>query len=129
MPQLTTVTSSDGTGDTPHVFTPVDIIGGVATLESNTGVPIGNPRLTFSMNRAASGKRKFVMKLSMPVVQDNVVNGVSRPVVVRTAYAECTLTFDASSTTSERNHIRTLFAFLQDHPITKDAVENVSAFY
>jgi hypothetical protein len=45
------------------------------------------------------------MKLSVPVVQDATVNGITRPTVVRTGYADLTFNFDASSSTEERRDI------------------------
>jgi hypothetical protein len=43
--------------------------------------------------------------LSVPVVQTQTINGVSTPVVVRTAYADVNFTFDATSTTQERKNL------------------------
>jgi hypothetical protein len=41
----------------------------------------------------------------VPVVQDTVVNGVSKPAVVRTSYADLTFTFDGTSTADERSDV------------------------
>jgi len=40
--------------------------------------------------------------LAIPVVQTQVINGVSSPVVVRTAFAEVNFMFDGLSTAQER---------------------------
>lgn len=94
-----------------HTFAPRDITTGVATFVESTGVPIADKRLSHSQSRTATTSRtKIGMKLALPVVQDVVVNGVSRPTVVRTGYADATFTFDATSNASERNDLRILFA-------------------
>ncbi len=93
-----------------HTFTPRDITSGVATFVESTGVPIADKRLTHAQSRVtATGRTKVTLKMTLPVVQDVVVNGISRPTVVRTAYADATFTFDASSNAAERNDLRILF--------------------
>lgn len=130
MPQLSTIRVTDPVDGVSHDFAPVSINAGVASLEVNTGVPIGNPRLTLSTSKSAQGKRKLVAKLAMPIVQDQVVGGVTRKVVVRTAYADFSFTFDSTSETDERRHIRSLVAtMLSDNNIVVDAVHNLSGFY
>jgi hypothetical protein len=61
-----------------------------------------------SLNKTPNGRYKAVMKMAVPVVQTQTINGVSTPAVVRTAYADITLTFDATSTTVERADMLTL---------------------
>jgi hypothetical protein len=71
-----------------------------------TGVPVGNSRLSVSLSQtASSGRYKATVKLAVPVVATQVVNGVSTPVVQRTAYADLQFTFDATSSEAERNDI------------------------
>jgi len=129
MPQLTPIVINDVLGDS-HRFTPVNIQGGVATLEVNTGVPIGNPRMTVSTSQTAQGKRKLTLKLAMPVVQDAVVGGVTRKTVVRTAYADLQFSFDQSSENSERTHILAILAsLLSTSNIVSDAAQDLTGFY
>lgn len=106
MPQLNTLVLTDG-APTPvnHTFNPRGIDQGVATLVQSTGVPIGDKRLTFSQNRSNSGRVRAIMKLTIPTVQDATVNGVTRPTLVRTAYADITFNFDATSSSEERRDI------------------------
>jgi len=80
----------------------MSISNGVAALVNTTGVPIGDKKLTVSSTVTAQGRRKVSVKLAIPVVQDAVVGGVSRPTVVRTAYVELNFSFDATSNTTER---------------------------
>lgn len=105
MPQLTNVVLKDRQS-TPvnHTFIPEDISGGVGSLAESTGVPIGDARLTISM-RKTSDRRKPEFRLSVPVVQNQTVNGVTRPVVVRTAYADIKFNFDATSSEQERKDL------------------------
>lgn len=130
MPQLSTVQVTDPVDGVTHSFAPVDISNGVAVLEVNTGVPIGNPRLTISTSKTAQGKRKFTAKLAMPVVQDQVIGGVTRKTVVRTAYADITFSFDQTSETDERRHIRSIFTTMfNSNNIVVDAIHDLSGFY
>lgn len=89
-----------------HTFTPRDIVNGTATVVESAGIPLGDSRVSFSMNRTnGSNRYKPVVKFTMPVLQTETINGVSKPVVVRTAYAELTLNFDATSTDQERKDL------------------------
>ena len=103
MPQLANIVINDGAA-TPvaHTFTPRDIVNGVGTLIESTGIPIGDNRLSLGLTRTSAGRYKPTVKLVLPIVQTQTVNGVSSPVVVRTAYAELSFNFDATSTTQER---------------------------
>lgn len=111
MPQLTVVTLTKGDG-TPIDFKPKNITAGVARLNAPTGVPIADPTLTMSTSQTAGGRTKVAFKLAVPVVQDNTVSGVSRPAVVRTAYADLVFSFDGSSTAGERRNIMSLVSYL-----------------
>jgi hypothetical protein len=91
-----------------HTFAPRDITNGVATFVESTGVPIADKRLSVSQSRvAATGRTKVTMKLVVPIVQDAIVNGITRPTVVRTAYADLTFTVDATSSLADRKDLRT----------------------
>jgi len=46
----------------------------------------------------------------VPVVSTQVINGISTPVIVRTAYVDSTFTFDATSSEQERKDIVGMFA-------------------
>lgn len=106
MPQLANVVLTDRAA-TPvnHTFTPRDITGNVGTVVESTGVPIGDKRFTVSMNQTPNGKYKARLVLSVPVVELSVVNGVNIPKVTRTAIADVTFSFDATSTEQERKDL------------------------
>lgn len=101
MPQLATAVLKDS-ANADHNFTPNGIPGGVASLVESTGVPIGNKSLTIALNKTSAGRYKATVKFILPVVQDAVVSGVSRPTVVRAAYADLTFSFDGTSSPLER---------------------------
>lgn len=85
-----------------HTFSPDgDDANGVHVFSEKTGVPAGNPRFTASL-RQSNGKYRPTLKLAVPVVQTQTINGVSSPVVVRVAHVELSATFDALSSTQER---------------------------
>lgn len=105
MPQLQNAILKDR-ASTPvnHTFTPRDIKGNVGELVESQGVPVGENRLTVSLRKTANGRYKGVVKLAIPEVATQTINGVSTPVVVRTAYAEVNVDFSATSSEEERNN-------------------------
>lgn len=107
MPQLQNLVLKDRKTPTAidHTFTPSDITGGVGEVVESTGTPIGNNRCTVSLKQTATGRYKGEVRLTIPVVQTQTINGVSSPVVVRTAYANVEFTFDKTSSEAERADI------------------------
>ncbi|UJQ85568.1 MAG: putative coat protein [Yuhrihovirus faecenecus] len=103
MPQLQSIVLTDRTPVTPVnlTFTPLDIKDGIGSVVNSSGVPIGNKRLTVSMKKTNT-RWKGTVRLDLPVVATETVNGISKPVVVRTAYAELNVSFDERSTEQER---------------------------
>lgn len=108
MPQLQSTVLKDRTTPTPidHTFVPRDIRNDVGTVVETSGVPVGESRLSVSLRRTSqNGKYKAEVKLAVPVVANSVINGVTVPTVVRTAFADVTFTFDPLSSEAERNNI------------------------
>jgi hypothetical protein len=129
MTQLTSVVLKDHAG-ADVTFSPRDITGGVATTVSSTGVPIGDKTAVFSVSRTQAGKRKVNLRIALPVVQDVVVAGISRPTIVRTAYMDCTFSFDATSSTVERQDMRAAAkALLSDTAMIIPLIDDLSAPY
>ncbi len=95
----------NGTLGLPVEFKPRDIKDGVATLVHSNGVPIADTRLSWASTRTTNGRRKITMKLAVPIVQDVIVNGISRPTVVRTGYSDVVMAFDETSSEVEREHV------------------------
>lgn len=105
MPQLQNLVLTDrATPAVNHTFTPRDAnASGSGTVVESTGVPIGDLRATVGLTQTNGvGNYKGTVRLTLPVVQTQTINGVSSPVVVRTAYASCEFTFSPSSTEQER---------------------------
>jgi hypothetical protein len=107
MTQLANLVLKDH-ADADVTFVPRDIVGGVATTVSSTGVPIGDKTVSFAVNRTTTGKRKVTLKLAIPVIQDVVVAGISRPTIVRSAYVDVAFSFDPTSSTVERQDVLAL---------------------
>lgn len=85
-----------------HTYTPDGTdTNGVHVFSEKTGVPAGNPRFTASLKRS-NGKLRPSLRLQVPIVQTQTINGVANPVVVRTAYVEVNAVFDVLSQDQER---------------------------
>jgi hypothetical protein len=85
-----------------HTFSPDgDDANGVHVYSEKTGVPAGNPQFTAALKKT-NGKYKPSLRFRIPTVQTQTINGVSSPVVVRTAFVELNCTFDELSTDQER---------------------------
>lgn len=85
-----------------HTFTPDgDDANGVHVYSEKTSIPAGNARFTASL-RQSNGKFRPSLKLMIPIVQTQTINGVSNPVVVRVAHADLNFTFDSLSSAQER---------------------------
>ncbi len=132
MPQLQTVILADRTPVTPAslTFQPRDIVAGVGEVVNNAGTPIGEKRLTVSTKQ--TGKRfKSEVRLVLPVVVTEVINGVSSPKVVRTSYINLSTSFDETSTEQERNDAVGLMAsaLLPAKVLINDALVKVEGVY
>jgi hypothetical protein len=129
MVQFTSLVLKDHSG-TDVTFAPRDIVSGVATTVNSTGVPLGEKTASFSVSKTASQRRKVVCKIALPIVQDVTYSGITRPTVVRTAYADITLSFDGASSTVERQDmLAAVKAFFADTTQIKPLVEDLSAPY
>lgn len=102
MGQLANVVLTDrATTPVNHTYVPLDITNGVGTCVESTGVPVGDNRITIAMKKSTD-RYKPEVRLTLPVVQNQVVNGITTPTVVRTAYANLSFSFDSTSTLQER---------------------------
>lgn len=132
MPQLQNLVLTDrATTPVAHTFVPRDIRDNIGTVVESSGIPIGDSRFTISTTRTAQGKCKSRAQLTVPVVQTQTVNGVSTPVVVRTAYVDVTFTFDATSTEQERKDVVGMFqsAFDASKVLVNDAIVKQQGVY
>lgn len=114
-----------------HTYSPDgDDNNGVHLFSEKTGVPAGNPRFSARLT-SSNGKYRPSLRLQVPVVQTQTINGVSNPVVVRTAYAEVNFTFDALSSDQERKDCVGLVAsaLASSQTMINDLVVNLSDIY
>lgn len=130
MPQLASITL-DGLAGADHVFLPRDITNGVATLVNTlvSGAVIGDERLTVSVVSTTSGKQKVTLRLAVPKVQDVVIGGISRPTVVKTAYAELTFSSDATGSADDRGEIVLLVRSLLSKDVMWDVIAGLQRYY
>lgn len=110
MPQLQNLVLTDRAA-TPvaHTFTPRDIVANVGTVEESTGVKIGDKSFSISNRKTANGRSKVTMKLAVPVVVNETINGVTVPSVSHVAYVDAVFSFDPKSSTQERKDIVGMF--------------------
>lgn len=132
MPQMQNLVLTDRAA-TPvaHTFTPRSISGNVGEVVESTGVPVGNPRATISLTKTTSGRYKATFKLEVPAVQNETINGVTRPVVVRKAYANLEVSFDETSTTQERNNVMGMLqtALMADKALVHEVFVDLEGVY
>lgn len=85
-----------------HTFTPDGSdANGVHVFTEKTGVPASDPRFTAGL-RQSNGKYRVTLRLNIPIVQTQTVNGISNPIVVRSSIIEVGAVFDSLSTEQER---------------------------
>lgn len=108
MPQIANVVINDGAA-TPvaHTYVPKGVQAGVGTVEERAAVVAGNQVLTFSHSRAGT-RLKAKITGRFPVVQTEVINGISNPIVVRQAAVDLSFNFDTASTVQERKDVLAL---------------------
>lgn len=132
MPQLQNIVLTDRqTTPVNHTFTPKDIVSGVGTVIESTGVPLGQSTLTVSSKRTNSGRYKAILHLKVPVVQDQTINGITKPIIVREAHANVDFTFDEASTEAERNNLVGMLAsgLTTGKALIHDAVVKLEGVY
>lgn len=123
MGQLASITLNDGTSDL--VFKPAGIdSNNVATLVNSDGVIVKDKSLTVSA-RLSAQRRKTTTKVVLPVVQDEIINGIVSPKGVRTSYVRIDTDFSVYATTEEREQaINLATAAVKDALIKAVIVDN-----
>lgn len=113
MSARTNLILKDQTDPTPvdHTFRPNgDDANGVHQYWETGVVPAGRPTFTISLNRGKDVIRATI-RLAVPVLQTQTINGIATPVVVRTARIEMSTIFASNSTGQER---KDAIAFLRN---------------
>lgn len=114
-----------------HTYTPDgDDANGVHVFSEKTGVPAGNPRFTAFLKKQGSTYRPS-LKLTVPIVQTQTINGVASPVIVRTGIVDVNFTFDQLSTDQERKDIVGMIAssLPAAQTMINDMIVNLSDIY
>lgn len=129
MPQMTPIVLNDGIADT--TFSPRgQDAQGVTTFVSSTGVPIADKRITVQRSRTANtGREKVSFKMTIPVVQDATVGGITSPSVVRTAFCDVTFTFDKASTEAERARVRVWLGDMMSEALTSALIDDLEYLF
>jgi len=105
MPALQSIVLNDReTTPVAHTFVPRDVKSGTGLVVRSTGVPVGEEKLTIAM-RKVNDKFRGKLTLAVPVVQTQTINGISTPVLVRTAYVNLEVQFSEESSTQERTNV------------------------
>lgn len=111
MPQLQAISLNDReTTPVAHAFVPSTVTDGVGVVSRYNGVLLGEETLSVS-SRRASGKLRAKIVLRVPVVQNETINGIVKPNIVRTGFVAIDFVFDESSTEQERKN---LIGMIQD---------------
>jgi len=133
MPAITSITL-DGNGGVDHVFAPkfTDMSKALVQWNMPGSAPVGDERLTFSVNRSQSGAQKVTIKLVLPKTQDVEIGGVTRPTVVRTAYVELSFTSADSAPIADRYEMLELVRSVVNNTTNaaiNGAIVNLEPFY
>lgn len=108
MPGLTTVTINDR-ASTPvaHTFVPENLSNGEGFLveRRSNGSYVGEPKLSAGNHVTPSRRAKAKMRLVIPKVVSETINGVTVEKVVDTSYITLTLDWGSQFTDSERDVI------------------------
>lgn len=132
MPQLANIILTDrATTPVNHTFVPRDIVDGVGTVVEPGSVPMADKPFSVSLRKTAQGRYKAIIKLTLPVVQTQTLNGIDTPVIVRTAYVEASFSFDAASTEQERKDAVGMFQSSLDatKTLVNDTVVKLQGVY
>lgn len=132
MPQLSNLVLTDRQA-TPvaHTFLPRDITGGVGVVIESDGTPVGDKRVSVSLGKSTNGRYRPEVRFTFPVVQNQTIDGITTPTVVRTAYADLKFSFDPSSTEEERNDLVGMLAdaLASDKTLINDTIVKLQGVY
>lgn len=128
MPALQSIVLTDRATPTPVNFTLVPTgagkggVGRVAVMDA-TGNILSEKALTVSGRRTAQRLRSSI-KLAVPVIINETINGVSVPKVARVGYATVEFSFALDSSEQERNDLVGMLtsAFAVSKPLTHDTI-------
>lgn len=112
MPSIAAITINDGaTTPVSHTFAPIDVRDGVGELAERraSGSMIGENKLGLSTRRVSASKRdKSEVRLAIPKVVTETINGVAVDKVVGTSYVRILADWDPNHTPDERTSLKGL---------------------
>lgn len=113
MPARSPIVINDGeTTPVAHTFNPgAEGPNGFSQFRESTGVPTADAFLSLQRWQQTN-KHKLRFRMSLPVVQTETINGISRPSTLRTSYFDGVYTFADGSETQERDNLITLIGNL-----------------
>lgn len=107
-----------------HTFKPLTKeLGGLFVWSESDGVPLNSNRLT-ALRKESEKQIKPSVRIQVPKVQTETVNGISRPVVVYTDYVNIEFSFSKASSLEDRKELRALA-----RNILTDTTAAFSAFF
>lgn len=126
MPSIQSLVITDRQG-TPvnHTLLPVGEKDGKANLAlaDASGAVLTEKRFSIQAKRG-NGRTRVEMKLEIPVIVTETINGVSSPKVARKSLVDCAFIFSDESTQAERNDVVGMFAsaLATNKPLTNDVL-------
>lgn len=127
MAQILPIILNDGTADVTYSPYEVDA-SGVARLRTASDTVIGTSELSVS-GRTATANRRVVVKLQIPTVQNEIVNGITIPKVVRMEIGKIELSLPITSTKAERTSIRNQLADALKNVLVAAVIDNNENLY
>lgn len=120
---------ADGKSTMTLVPRGVNPTNGVASLAEKNAVPALERRVTVSVSQPTRNRKNYKVQIRLQNPEQCVSAQQCDPSIVRTGYADLTLTFSAYSTAGERALVRTELEKLLADPLLVDAIDNLNPAY
>lgn len=127
MAQLSNIVINDGTADVTYVPYQIDS-GNIARLRTNTDLAIASSELSVNA-RNGSTNRNVTLKITLPTVVDETVNGVVSPRVTRTRTVSVDLSLPKTTTSAERLAARVMLSNLLKNALVASVIDNNDGLY
>lgn len=127
MAQLSNIVINDGTADVTYVPYQIDS-GNIARLRTNTDLAIASSELSVNA-RNGSTNRNVTLKITLPTVVSETVNGVVSPRVTRTRTVSVDLSLPKTTTSAERLAARVMLSNLLKNTLVASVIDNNDGLY
>ena len=126
-----TLTGLGADGESTMTLVPrgVNPTNGVASLAEKNAVPALERRVTVSVSQPTRNRKNYKVQIRLQNPEQCVSAQQCDPSIVRTGYADLTLTFSSYSTAGERALVRTELEKLLVDPLLVDAIDNLNPAY